>query len=120
MITSLGKRLRKLRIDKGIVMYDLAKAINVSSAFLSAVERGNKKISDEKILQIANYFKLDEAEKLNLQKDADRSNGEIIISLSDYSDEDQDGILAFARQYKDLSDEDKNSIRSYFGDRNDK
>ena len=44
MITSVGKYLRKLRIDNGEILRDMADVLNVSSAFLSAVENGKKKM----------------------------------------------------------------------------
>ena len=44
MVTALGKYLRKLRIDKGEVLFDMARKLNVSPSFLSAVENGNKRM----------------------------------------------------------------------------
>ena len=43
MLTSIGRFLRKLRIDHGEILKDMADALGVSSAFLSAVENGKKK-----------------------------------------------------------------------------
>ncbi len=44
MITELGKFLRKLRIDRGEVLLDMAGKLGVSASFLSAVENGNKRM----------------------------------------------------------------------------
>ena len=44
MITEYGKFLRKLRIDQGQILKTMAEKLGVSSAFLSAVENGKKKI----------------------------------------------------------------------------
>ena len=46
MLTSLGKFLRKLRIDIGETLRDMADKLSVSSAFLSAVENGKKKMPE--------------------------------------------------------------------------
>ena len=46
MLTSIGKFLRKLRIDHGEILKDMADKLDVSVAFLSAVENGKKKICD--------------------------------------------------------------------------
>ena len=43
MLTSIGRFLRKLRIDHGEILKDMADALGVSYAFLSAVENGKKK-----------------------------------------------------------------------------
>ena len=42
MLTSLGKFLRKLRIDNNELLKDMAQKLNVSVSFLSAVENGKK------------------------------------------------------------------------------
>lgn len=44
MLTGIGKFLRKLRIDNEEILKDMADALGVSSAFLSAVENGRKKM----------------------------------------------------------------------------
>ena len=43
MVNNFGKFCRKLRIDKGELLYDMATKLEVSSAFLSKVENGKKK-----------------------------------------------------------------------------
>ncbi|EPZ76653.1 hypothetical protein M798_01860 [Brucella melitensis ADMAS-G1] len=42
MTTELGKELRKLRIDHNERLLDMSKKIGKSSAFISAVETGQK------------------------------------------------------------------------------
>ena len=44
MYTEFGKWLRTLRISIGIRLYDMSKALSVSSSFISAVETGKKSI----------------------------------------------------------------------------
>ena len=44
MITPIGKFLRKLRIDTGEILKDMAEKLHVSPSFLSAVENGKKKM----------------------------------------------------------------------------
>ena len=46
MLTSIGKFLRKLRMSNGEILRDMAEALEVSSAFLSAVENGKKKMPE--------------------------------------------------------------------------
>ena len=43
MYTELGKWLRIFRLNHGIRLYDMAKKIGCSSAFLSAIETGKKR-----------------------------------------------------------------------------
>ena len=42
MANNFGKFCRKLRIDRGEILADMAKKLGVSSAFLSKVETGGK------------------------------------------------------------------------------
>ena len=46
MLISIARFLRKLRIDNGEILKDMAEALGVSSAFLSAVENGKKKMPE--------------------------------------------------------------------------
>jgi transcriptional regulator with XRE-family HTH domain len=41
-MTPFGAKLRELRADRSITLADMAKAINVSSAYLSALEHGKR------------------------------------------------------------------------------
>ena len=43
MAIKLGKFFRKLRIENGEVLYDMAMKLEVSSSFLSRVENGKKR-----------------------------------------------------------------------------
>ncbi len=114
MTTALGKLLRKWRIDKGVVMYDMATAIGVSTSFLSAVERGKKKLSQDKMQAIRKYLNLNESGYSELQEAVQKSNGEVVINLRNQSDQDQDTMLAFARKFPSMSESDKEKIRSFF------
>lgn len=42
MVNNFGKFCRKLRIDRSERLFDMAKELGVSSAFLSKVENGQK------------------------------------------------------------------------------
>ena len=42
MLTSIGKFLRKLRVDHGEILKDMAEKLDVTVSFLSAVENGKK------------------------------------------------------------------------------
>ena len=43
LLTKLGRFLRKIRIDRGELMIDMAEKLGVTPAFLSAVENGKRK-----------------------------------------------------------------------------
>ena len=48
MITELGKHLRKIRIDHGEILKNMADKLGVTSSFLSAVEIGKRNMTSLK------------------------------------------------------------------------
>jgi len=66
-MTPLGARLRALRAEKGVTLKQMAAALNVSSAYISALEHGRRGRPTWFMLQrMITYFNViwDEAEEL--------------------------------------------------------
>jgi transcriptional regulator with XRE-family HTH domain len=66
-MTPFGEKLRDLRAERGISQKDMAKAIGVSAAYLSALEHGKRgQPTWDKLQRIIQYFNIiwDEAEEL--------------------------------------------------------
>jgi transcriptional regulator with XRE-family HTH domain len=58
-MTPFGARVRELREKKGIQLQQMAQDLKVSSAYLSALEHGNRgRPGPGLVMQIANYFEL--------------------------------------------------------------
>ncbi len=51
MLTEFGKAIRKIRLDKGEILKDMAKRLGISSAFLSAVENGRKNVPENGLIR---------------------------------------------------------------------
>lgn len=100
MATELGILLRHWRLDKGVNMFEMASSVGISTAFLSAIENGKKKITDKIISKIIDYFDLSEENVKSLHNAIDKSNKKVTISLENINQADQDGVLAFARNLK--------------------
>ena len=67
-MTPFGARLRELRTQRGVTLKDLAAALQVSAAYLSALEHGRRgRPSAGLVHQVNEYFGLiwDDAEDLN-------------------------------------------------------
>ena len=58
MLTSIGKFLRKLRIDRGEILKDMAEKLDVTVSFLSAVENGRKKMPSSWNARICSLYDL--------------------------------------------------------------
>lgn len=66
-MTPFGARLRELRQQRGVTLKDMARALNVSSAYLSALEHGKRGRPSWHLVQgVIAYFNIiwDEAEEL--------------------------------------------------------
>lgn len=64
-MTPFGERMRKLRTERGVTLKEMAEAIGVSSAYLSALEHGKRGRPGWHLIQrIITYFNViwDEAE----------------------------------------------------------
>lgn len=82
-MTPFGEALRKLRERKGVSQKEMAAAIGVSPAYLSALEHGKRGKPNFDLLQrIAGYFNIiwDEAEELFTV--ADMSDPRVVIDTS--------------------------------------
>jgi transcriptional regulator with XRE-family HTH domain len=67
-MTPFGEKLRRLRTERGITLREMAAAIGVSSAYLSALEHGKRGRPSWHLIQsIISYFNIiwDDAEELS-------------------------------------------------------
>lgn len=110
MLTEFGKALRKIRIDHQILLKEMADKLNVSSAFLSAVETGKRNMRPGWPTEIAKLFCLTQVEEKALEEAAIRTTTEVKISLEDASDVKRDTVMSFAKALDGLSDEDLSHI----------
>jgi transcriptional regulator with XRE-family HTH domain len=106
MLTPLGKELRKLRIDDGLLLKDVADALDVSVAWLSAIETGRKTATNDIVNKLANHFGLDTDQRNELHRLAEISRTEFKIKPARDADENRRDMAAvLARRFDDLSDE---------------
>lgn len=112
MLTEFGKALRKIRIDKQQLLKDMANALGVSSAYLSAVETGKRRIPKNWVDEISSIYGLGREDRAELQSAADDSVMDVTISLQNASAQRRDAVLSFARALDGLSDEELKRIMS--------
>ena len=110
MLSPFGKFCRKLRIEKGELLLDMANKLNVKSSYLSSVEVGRKSIPESWKKEIAKIYELNEEETKELEKSIEESVRQIKINMQDRSENDRQFLLAFARKLDDLELFEKESI----------
>lgn len=94
-LTDFGKAVRKARLDTNETLSTMADSLGVSAAFLSAVETGRKKISEEWVGKIHQFFADRGVNVEKLGEFADISNQ--TVSLVGCDPEKQMLIAGFAR-----------------------
>ena len=109
MLTKFGKQLRKIRIENDHKLKDMADKLNVTVAYLSAVENGNRKVPDEWVHTIADEYHLNEQERVELQHAAYEDKKEIRISLEEAGKAEL--ALSFARKFKTLTNDELNKLQ---------
>lgn len=112
MLTALGKELRKLRIDRGLNMVEMATAIGMSATMLSGIETGRKRVPGDFVDRLERAYpdlrnRRDEMESL-----VNLANREARVPLDDATAKDAELVTELARRFSSLSDEEKEGIRN--------
>lgn len=107
MLTNFGKFCRKLRIDRGELLYDMAKRLHVSSAFLSKVENGKSKPPTEWEAVLSSEYGLTKEQQEELSECIDEARRREVIDISALRQDDKDMMFAFARKLNAMGDADK-------------
>lgn len=107
-ITEFGKVVRKARLDAEISLLQMANELDVSSAFLSGMETGRKKVTEEWVGKIKSFFAGHRIAVPNLAEAADVSNK--AVSLEGLNPAHQMLIAGFART--SLSPEDIENLKA--------
>lgn len=111
-MTPLGAKLRKMRAERGIALKDMAKALNVSSAYLSALEHGKRgKPTWFMVQRIIAFFNViwDEAEEI--QRLAEMSDPKITIDTAGLPPQATALTNRLAAEIGNLTPEDMEAIK---------
>lgn len=103
--TPFGEFVRILRIKHHQVMGDMAKLLNTSTPFLSAVENGKKNVPVEWVQKLTEIYHLTSEEQCELQRAIDESRTQYKIVLGDASVSRRRAAMQFARSFDEMDDE---------------
>lgn len=105
MQTAIGKVLKMLRIERGEVLFDMAKKLGFSSSYLSAIEVGKRKVPEGLIERIILEYNLDESWGHRLLNAKAQTESSIKLDLNDVTPEQRNVALVFARNFENIDDE---------------
>lgn len=106
-MTPLGEKIRELRRERGASQKEMAEAIGVSPAYLSALEHGRRGAPSWTLIQkIIGYFNIiwDEAEEL--QRLAETSQPRVVLDTAGLSPAATELANLLAEKIGKLSEED--------------
>lgn len=112
MLTPLGKELRKLRIERGEIIKDMASRLNMSPSYLSSIEIGKRTIPSNFVGDVVAVYQLTEEQARKLHISYGESVEQAKIDLSKANADKRHLALSFARNFDDLSTEEFNRIKS--------
>jgi len=114
MITEFGKELRKLRLDLGITLNEMATRISVSPSLLSSAETGKKTATPALVEKLAEHFDHVGGNKDAFLRLAEKTRSEVRIRLSEENKQANDVALAFARNFDSLNSDQLNQLMTVF------
>lgn len=114
MITKLGKELRKLRLDLGITLHEMAARAGVSASLLSSAETGKKTATPALIDKLADQFDLVRGRKAEFLRLAEETKTEVRIKLTEDNNRAHGVALAFARNFDSLTPQQLEQIMAVF------
>ena len=112
MATKYGKILRKIRIDVGEVLGDMAEKIRVSSSYLSSIETGSRNIPIDLTGKICSNYDLDKKTIEQLEEAELENIKEVKVPfLNNASDLSKETAMLFARTFNNANDEEMEKIK---------
>lgn len=112
MLSEFGRLVRKYRIDLHMKLGEMAKGINVTPAYLSAVENNKKKLTADLVEKVVTFLRLDELQASEMRDSAAKSRTEHVISTESQKGIASDAVAMFARSIESstLSEEQAQEI----------
>lgn len=112
MLSSLGKLLRKMRIDNGELLKDMADKLKISSSYLSSIEMNQRNIPADFIDRVIQVYRLTTNQAQELKEAARLSVREVKLDLSDKNTQYRDVALLLARNFDHLKEEELEAFRN--------
>jgi len=114
MITKLGRELRKLRLDLGITLYEMAQTIDVSSSLLSSVETGKKPATESLMKRLQSHYEEVRQRWAEFSRLAEETQVEVTIQLKKNQEKGANELaMSFARKFESFTAEDIDHLLNF-------
>lgn len=110
-MTEIGKFLKRLRIDNGEILLTMAKKLDVTPSFLSAVELGKKKMPYEWNLKIRSAYALTPTQEDEFDEAISISEKSVMLNFEEVSPNAKKLAVSFARSFSDFTDEQLEALK---------
>lgn len=104
MHNKLGEYLRKIRMNVDKSLRQMADDLNISPAFLSAVENGKKKMPDSWFTLIPETYQLNPDEIEEFKSAAYESMDAIEVNIANASEANKKLAIRFARRFEEIDE----------------
>lgn len=112
MATEFGTTVQQLRQLAGMTLFEVAQKMNISTAFLSAVENGRKRVPDDFVPKLVQALPAARDQQNQLESLASQARGQVVVPLPKATPQDADLATVLARKFNSLSDAQKERIRA--------
>ncbi len=114
-LSDFGFFVRKKRLENRKTLTAQAKAIGVSSAYLSSIETGKRPVTKSIIEQTIIFFQLNEEDKREIWSTFSENKKSIKIEIGNFDDLVKEAdtrrlVAAFSRKLSDLTDEQRSQM----------
>lgn len=102
MLTSVGIFLRKLRLDHNEILRDMARKLEVSVSFLSAVENGKKKMPQQWVDKIKEMYHLSKEQCIEFEDAFTETQEFVEINLKNLNSPHREFAISLARKLETI------------------
>ena len=115
-LTKFGVAVRKVRLDKLMMLSDMASKMDVTPAYISSVEFGRKPITNKYVERVIEALEANDIEAIEIHRAADLSRKEYQIDAANMSDDARLVAGQFARKLEQMDPQKLKQLRELLGD----
>jgi len=117
MLTSLGKVLRVIRMDKGLLLKDMADRMSVKPSYISSIENGKRRPSENFVQSVGSALQLTLEEYQKVSDAYIKTVQELSLTLNPDKPHQIDLALALARSFDGLTSDQAEAIEKIMNSR---